>query len=201
MMPDVIAVDWGPVAAWAGTGATICIALVTASIALGYLSQTRPPGLRATFEPTEPWVRNNHIGGEVFWVRIGVENVGPQRTAPARGCVGRVVAVRTGGVPRYDVDTVQLRWASLPHVRGFEPMDVRNGQREFLDVVALRPGQPWRIITFDEPGWDPGFVLDLSRDGRHEVDVAVFSDNATTVTTTVVLAVGAGGGEAVVASG
>ena len=183
----MFAVDWGPVAAWAGTGATVCIAIVTALVALGYLSPTRRPRLAVTYQPTEPWVRHNDVGGGVLWVRVGVENHGPPRTAPARGCVGRIIAVRTNGAVRHDVDAVQLRWASVPGLRAFDPMDIRNGQREFLDVVAVRDGRMWHIITFDEPDWHPGYVLDLPMDDRHELDVVVFSDNAATVSACLVL--------------
>jgi hypothetical protein len=191
------AVDWGPVAAWVGGVATICIAGVTALIALGHLSAIRPPRLALTFEPTEPWVRHNDIDGSVLWVRVAVENDGPPRTDAARHCVGRIVSVATDGSRRFDVDTVQLRWASVPGSRAFEPADIRNGQREFLDVVALRSGTDWRLITFDEPGHHPGYTLDLELGRRHVVEVAVFADNAAAARTSIVLEVD-GAGETVV---
>lgn len=192
-------VDWGPVAAWVGGVATICIAGVTALIALGHLSAIRPPRLRLTFEPTEPWVRHNDIDGSVLWVRVAVENSGPARTDAARHCVGRIVSVTTDGERRFDVDTVQLRWASVPGSRAFDPADIRNGQREFLDVTALRNDTAWRLITFDEPGHHPGYTLDLELGRRHVIEVAVFADNAAAARASIVLDVDAAG-DAVVAA-
>jgi hypothetical protein len=85
----------------------------------------RTPGFRLTFEQTEPWCRGgvHPVDGEVLWVRVGVENVGQQ---PARGCVGRLTGIATDGVPRADVDPVQLRWAGVPPSRYFDPVDVRR---------------------------------------------------------------------------
>ena len=184
-----------------GGVATICIAGVTALIALGHLSAIRPARLNVTFEPTEPWVRHNDVDGNVLWVRVAVENHGPRRTDAARHCVGRIVSVTTDGRRRFDVDTVQLRWASVPDSRAFDPADIRNGQCEFLDVAALRPGMPWRLITFDEPGFHPGYVLDLEAGRRHVVEVAVFADNAAAARTSIVLDVDAAGQAVVSAAG
>ena len=178
-----LAIDWGPVAAWAGAVATVGIMTVTALVALGVLSSVRRPHLRLTFEPTEPWTRQCHESyNEGFWVRMGVENPGSERTGPARGCVGRLIRVTTNGELRPDVDPVQLRWAGVPLSRAFDPVDLRHGQREFLDVARLREGAPWRIVTFEDPDFLRGFTVDLERDAEHVFTIAVFSDNAPTVT-------------------
>ena len=83
---------------------------------------------------------------------------------------------------RTDVDPVQLRWAGVPRSRSFEPVDIRRGQREFLNVVYLVEGRRWRIDTYAEPDFHPGFTTDLPSDSEHVVDVAVFADNAATGT-------------------
>ena len=108
---------------------------------------------------------------------MGVENVG---RAPASGCVGRLTALRTDGTLRTDVDPVQLRWAGVPRSRSFEPIDLRRDQREFLNVVYLVEGSRWRIDTYAEPDFHPGFTTELPTDGEHVIDVAVFADNAAT---------------------
>lgn len=106
-------IEWGPVAAWAGAGATVLVVITTSLVALGYFERFRAPRVRVTFADTEPWCRVGRLadGGSALWVRLGVENVG--RTA-ALGCVGRLIAVTTDGKLREDVDPVQLRWAGVP---------------------------------------------------------------------------------------
>lgn len=184
MRPVTAVVEWGPVGVWAGVIATVMIATVTALIALGKLSPVRRPKLRLTFEATDPWVR---LGTESYnrghWLRIGVENQGSDRTGPARGCVGRLVGVTTDGRPRTDVDPAHLRWAGIPLRRAFDPLDLRHGQREFLDIAVLPPDDaPWRIVTFEDEDFLRGFTVDLERDAEHVLSVALFSDNAPTVT-------------------
>jgi hypothetical protein len=97
-------------------------------------------------------------------VRVGVENVGQQ---PARGCVGRLTGIATDGVPRADVDPVQLRWAGVPPSRYFDPVGVRRGQREFVNVLYLREGSRWRIVTFDDADFIPGFTTELAAHRHH----------------------------------
>jgi hypothetical protein len=184
-------IDWGPVSTWFGAVATFLAALVALLVALGLFDSVRGPRLRLTFEDAEPWRRATATagGGEVLWVRVGVENVG---RAPARGCVGRLIGLTTDGVARPDVDPLQLRWAGLPRSRAFDPIDVRRGQREFLNVLAFEEGARWRIVTFEGGDFDPGFPTELPPDREHVLEVAVFSDNADTATCHLVATVRAG---------
>src|SRR5262249_61736151 len=85
------------------------------------------------------------------------------------------------GQPRPDVDPVQLRWAGLPRSRAFDAMDLGRGQREYLNVLYLANGAAWRLVTFQDPDFDPGFATGLPLDGRHRLDLSVFSNNASTV--------------------
>jgi hypothetical protein len=169
------AVDWGPVAAWAGAGATVLVVLVTVLVALGYFERFRGPRLHIAFEPAQPWCRYGTSDGNAraLWVRLGVENRG---AAPARGCVGRLINVRTDGDWRRDVDPVQLRWAGLPRARAFDPMDVRRGQREYLNVLYAPRESLWRLVTFDDPDFDPGFATVLPVDHRHVFEISVFAE-------------------------
>jgi hypothetical protein len=98
------------------------------------------------------------------------------------------MGVMTDGDARADVDPVQLRWAGVPRSRSFDAVDLRRDQREFLNVLLLanRDG-PWRIVTFEDPDFDPGFALDLETDRAHVLQVAVFSDDAETATQSVVV--------------
>jgi len=175
----MLAVAWGPVAVWAGAVATFCAALIALGAGAGYLDRLRAPRLLLTFEHAEPWCRSvDHPDeGDAFWVRVGVENVG---RGPARGCIGRLESLQTNAVLRTDVDPVQLRWAGVPRSRSFEPVDLRRGQREFLDVVYLVEGSRWRIDTYSEPDFHPGFTTEFPSDGEHVVEVAIFADNAAT---------------------
>ena len=176
-----IAVNWGPVGTWAGVAATVLVVIVTALVALGYFDRFKRPRIRITFEQVEPWCRHGTTEqeGDVLWVRVGVENRGK---APARGCVGRLIAVTTDGELRHDVDPVQLRWAGLPRARAFDPIDLRRDQREYLNVL-YGPGQSrWELVTFDDPDFDPGFATSLPIDQRQLFQISVFSDNADTVT-------------------
>ena len=56
-------------------------------------------------------------------------------------------------------------------------MDIRPGQREFLNVLRVRPGGPWHLVTFGDADFDPGFPLDLAPGHEHVITLAVFSDN------------------------
>jgi hypothetical protein len=163
-------------------------------VALGYFDGFRGPRLRLTFEATEPWCRQGKTEGDgtALWVRVGVENLG---AGPARGCLGRLISVTTNGALRPDVDPVQLRWAGVPRSRAFDPMDLRRHQREYLNVLCLADGSRWRLVTFEDPDFDPGFATDLPLDQPHVLRFSVFSDNAHTVTRSLVAGVGSGDGE------
>jgi hypothetical protein len=163
--------DWGTVAAWAGGIATFLAALVALTGAAGVFRWFRAPRLRITFEHTQPWCRTEAHGE--LWVRVAVANVG---RSLAHGCVGRITALATDGRTRADLDPVQLRWAGVPLSRAFDPMDIRPGQREFLNVLRVRPGEPWRLVTFDDSDFDPGFPLDLAPGYEHVMTLGVFSD-------------------------
>jgi hypothetical protein len=43
-----------------------------------------------------------------------------------------------------------------------------------------------RLVTFEDPDFDPGFATDLPREGRDVIQISVFSDNADTVTRSLV---------------
>lgn len=164
--------DWGTVAAWAGGIATFLAALVALLGAAGVFRSFRAPRLRITFEHTQPWCRTEAHGD--LWVRVAVENVG---RSPAHGCVGRVTALTTDGRTRADLDPVQLRWAGVPLSRAFDAIDIRPGQREFLNVLRVRPGASWHLVTFEDPDFDPGFPLDLAAGHEHVMTLAVFADD------------------------
>jgi hypothetical protein len=178
-------IDWGPVSSWAAAVATVLATLTSLLVAFRVPDSFRSPRLRTTFENKEPWCRSTELEGTVgsLWVRIGVENVGGE---PARGCVGRLIGLTTDGVVRADVDPVQLRWAGVPRSRSFAPMDIRHDQREFLNVLCLDNGRHWRIVTFEDSDFDPGFCTDLAPDQEHVLHIAVFSDNADTRTLSLV---------------
>jgi hypothetical protein len=161
-------------------------------VALGWFDRFRAPQLRMTFTQSEPWCREgvHPRDGRVVWVRIGVENAGTQ---PARGCVGRLTEVWTDGSLRIDIDPVQLRWAGVPRSRSFDPFDVRRGQREFLDVLYLHDRDNWKIVTFEEADFDPGFTTELVTDRAHLLHVSVFADNANTVSRKLSVALGSDG--------
>jgi len=144
-------------------------------------SRRRQPRLRISFEQAQPWCRQVRKNGDaVLWVRVAVENGGVD---PARGCIGRLTSLATEDAARLDIDPVQLRWAGVPRSRSFEPIDLRRGQREFLDVVFRPPDATadWGIDTFDGGDFDPGFATQLRADQVHVVQVALFADNADTV--------------------
>jgi hypothetical protein len=182
-MPFLLAVNWGPIGTWAGAGATVLVVIVTALVALGYFDSLHGPRIHITFGATEPWCRRGRLsdGTTGLWIRIGIENTGAM---PARGCIGRLITVSTDGAARRDVDPVQLRWAGMPRSRAFDPMDLRLGQREYLNVLCLRtrPDARWELVTFDDPDFDPGFVTELPLEQPHTLQISVFADNAPTAT-------------------
>jgi hypothetical protein len=183
---STLAVEWGPVGVWVGAAATVLAVIVAALVALGFFDGLRGPRIHLTFENTEPWCRHGDENAGL-WIRLGVENRG---SSPARGCVGRLIAVTTDGTLRPDVDPVQLRWAGLPRSRAFDPIDLRRKQREYLNVLHLPPNAAWRLVTFEDPDFDPGFATDLPLEGRHVIQISVFSDNADTVTRALVASAG-----------
>jgi hypothetical protein len=179
-----LAVEWGPIAVWVSALATFLAVLVAALVALGYFDGLRGPRIHVTFADTEPWCRRGDDGGTGgLWIRLGIENHG---AGPARGCIGRLISVTTDGELRSDVDPVQLRWAGLPRSRAFDPVDLRREQREYLNVLYLRDGDAWRLVTFEDPDFDPGFATDLPLEGRHVIQISIFTDNADTVTSSLV---------------
>jgi hypothetical protein len=176
----VVGLDWGPVAVWAGAAASFIAALVAVMVALGWFDSMRAPSIELTFEDAEPWCRRANLDGrDLLWVRVGVANRG-QRTA--RGCVGRVIAVSTDGAARRDIDPIQLRRAGVPRSMSFVPVDLRRGQREFLNVLFLDDGDRWHIATFEDPDFGPGFPTELAALQENVLEVAVFADNADTAT-------------------
>lgn len=181
--------EWGSVAAWAGAVGTVLVVITTSLVALGFFERFRAPQVRLSFEHAEPWCRLGRYddGSTALWVRLGVENVG---TRPAAGCVGRLIAVSTDGAQRPDVDPVQLRWAGVPRSRAFDPLELRPGQREYLNVLLLPRDDDWRLVTFEDPDFDPGFATTLPRGERHELHVSVFSSNAATSTSSLVAQAG-----------
>ncbi len=173
-------VDWGPVGVWFGAVATFLVAVTALAVAAGLFDRFRVPAVQISFDQTQPWCRSgaDRVDGDVLWVRVGVENV---RREPARGCVGRMIGIATDGVARSDIDPIQLRWAGIPRSRAFDPIDLRRGQREFIDVVSLRRGSCWQLVTFDDDDFEPGFPTEFPADRSHVLQIAVFSDNADTV--------------------
>ena len=155
-----LGVDWGPVGVWVGAAATALIVITTTLIALGYFGSFRGPRIRLTFEATEPWCRRatTNEEGTALWVRVGVENHG---SGPARGCLGRLISVTTNGELRRDADPVQLRWAGVPRSRVFRSNGRSRDQREYLNVLYLPDGSDWRMVTFEDPDFDPGFATSL----------------------------------------
>ncbi|MGO8872894.1 MAG: hypothetical protein ACLQPH_16115 [Acidimicrobiales bacterium] len=103
-----------------------------------------------------------------------------------------MISVATNGELRPDVDPLQLRWAGVPRSRAFDPMDLRRDQREYLNVLCLQDGSSWRLVTFEDPDFDPGFATDLPLDARHMVQISVFADNVDTVTKSIVAIVHSG---------
>lgn len=180
------ATSWGPVGVWAGAAATTTVAAIALLAGTGQFERRNRPRLRLVHEPTEPWCRRvitDH--GATTWLRVSVENYGRE---PARGCIGRLTGVRSDAVTRSDVDPVQLRWAGTPRSIAFNPVDVRRGQREYLDVVYRENHGPWQIDTFYGPDFDPGFPTTLDPRHHHRLTVELYGDNTDTTSLEVDLA-------------
>ncbi|GAA5194678.1 hypothetical protein GCM10023322_59660 [Rugosimonospora acidiphila] len=172
---------FGPVGLWVAAFASLATVTVALLGGFGWFARRSQPHLRVTFEQAQPWCRwvETEKDSAVLWVRVAVENHGLD---PARGCIGRLIGVATDGSSRPDVDPVQLRWAGFPRSRGFDPIDLRRGQREFLDVVFRRADSPgdWVLDTFGSEDFDPGFDIRLAVDQVHLLQIALFADNADT---------------------
>ena len=154
------------------------------------------PSLRISFGQDEPWSRrgNDATFGDVLWFGSASKTSAVSR---ARGCVGRLIGIETDGVARTDIDPVQLRWADA-RSRSFEPLDLRRGQREFLNVLVLSEQDRWRIVTFEDDDFDPGFPTEFPAVRSHQLQVAVFADNADTAVRRLVVDAGEGGSLAAV---
>jgi hypothetical protein len=173
--------DWGPVAVWVGALVSSLAVIVALLGGMGFFARRSRPRLALSFEPRQPWCREVSRSSEgsasSLWVRVAVENHGP---SPARGCVGRLVGLDTDHALRPDIDPVQLRWAGLPRSRSFEPIDIRPGQREYLNVAFRPTGDDWFIDTFSDADFDPGFPIHLPSRQLHVLSVALYADNAET---------------------
>lgn len=62
---------------------------------------------------------------------------------------------------------------------------------EFVNVLYLREGSPWRIVTFDDADFIPVFTTELAADRHHVLQLAVFADDAETVKRSLAVKVGA----------
>jgi hypothetical protein len=171
--------QWGPVAVWAGAFSSSLAVIVALLGGLGWFGRRRRPRLALSFQPRQPWSRRVRGEGdsETLWVRVAVDNHGP---SPARGCVARLVGLDTDDALRQDIDPVQLRWAGVPRSRSFDPVDIRPGQREYVNVAFRPPGHDWFIDTFDDTDFDPGFPIHLPARQLHVLNVALFADDAET---------------------
>jgi hypothetical protein len=81
-------IEWGPVAAWVGAGATVLVVITTSLVALQYFERFRAPRVQVTFADTEPWCRVGRLadGGTTLCVRLGVKtSAGPRRWAAWAG--------------------------------------------------------------------------------------------------------------------
>ena len=187
-------VEWGPVPVWVGAIASFLAVAVALLGGTGWFARLQRPVLRLSFESGQPWCRGVSAdpSGEkdVLWVRIAVENHGSD---PAKGCIGRLIGLATNGTMRADIDPVQLRWAGVPRSRSFEPIDLRRGQTDFLNVVYRPGGRDWLIDTFGGDDFDPGFETHLRADQSHHLRIAVFADNADTRSLSLSLEVGPDG--------
>jgi len=63
-------------------------------------------------------------------------------------------------------------------------MDIRRGEREFLNILLL-VGNTLAVTTHEDPDFDPGFSTELPSDGAHAIEVAFFADNTATVSKTI----------------
>jgi hypothetical protein len=186
-------VEWGPVAVWVGALASSLAVIVALLGGSGWFTRRHQPLLGLSFEDRQPWCRRvpPHVSGdgEMLWVRIAVQNHGVH---PAKSCIGRLTGLASNGTERSDIDPVQLRWAGVPRSRSFEPVDLRRGQTDFLNVVYLPVGQDWLIDTFGID-FDPGFETHLRSDQVHQLQIAVFADNANTNSLSLRLEIGPDG--------
>lgn len=179
----LLGIDWGPLSSWFAAVATVLAATVALLGGFRVFDRLRAPRLIISFQQREPWCRKTRLqsGDEGYWVRLGVENVGKE---PARSCIGKLAGVTSEGNLRGDIDPIQLRWAGVPRRIAFQSLDIRRGQREFLNIL-LRVGHRLMITTHEEPDFDPGFSTELPCEGVHLIEVAFFADNASTVSETV----------------
>jgi hypothetical protein len=61
---------------------------------------------------------------------------------------------------------------------------MKKGRR--VELAGFFDGDAWRLVTFEDPDFDPGFATDLPLEGRHILQISIFADNANTVTRTLV---------------
>jgi hypothetical protein len=187
----VLELNWGPLSGWAAATASSCVAVIAILASFGIMERFRGPHLRLSFQDREPWCRATpaNTGGHVLWVRIGVQNRG-HRTA--KGCIGMVTRLATDGESRSDIDPVQMRWAGFPRFRGFDAIDLKEGETEYLNVLLLDKPARWRLLTFEDRDFDPGFSTELEPGCEHLVTVAVFADNLGPVSATLRVIAGDG---------
>jgi hypothetical protein len=174
MSYSALAIDWGPAASWAAAGGTALAAFIALLVAFRVFDQ---PRLRMDLKQESPWCRTTDLasGQRAYWVRARVKNEG---RGAARGCVGKLVRVKTRGGPQPDIDPLPLRWAGVPREQGFNALTLGRRQHEFLNVFAVMEGGPIKIETVPYPAFDPGCPTELGVGAEHSVKVAVFADNA-----------------------
>ena len=174
IIPDISDAS-GTTAAWVSGGlvaAGIMISLWAPFVARKF----QKPRLRIAFENSPPFVRPTTLsdGHSAFWIRVEVYNDGH---SGADGCIGRLTRV-TADHEQSDIDPMQLRWCGVPDARGFQPLHIAPGQKEYLNVIEIvENAQELRFVTFD--GYAPGHALFVpAGDTRYTFRITLAAENA-----------------------
>lgn len=172
---------------WLSALGTISLALITFIIAI-VIPWWKKPKFKMEFDNVQPFCRETTLAEAIsvegvtapippklgYWLRLRVTNSGK---SVAKRCIGKLVKVMNDSgreLTNYDPVTlhwVGTSWEDVP----FRPIDLNQGEYEFLDVFVTRTDFPDRAFICTDT-YLRGIPKDLSP-STYRIQITIYGDN------------------------
>jgi hypothetical protein len=147
----------------------------TGSLLVLYAQVIRPwwrrPSFKLEFDNNEPFCRFTNA----YWVRLKVTNSG---RSTAKGCIARLARVSNEkGQQLVRYDPMCLHWVSTPPTETPTPIDLKQGEWQFLDFIHTYRQQPG-LALIDTDHFDRGIPKQFAAtEGDYLVTITLYGDN------------------------